>query len=138
MKKAVLLIVMVFTLSGCMQIWALTHYNNTYLEKVTRVIDAKTFVTEDKDGKIKGVILYGITVQKKYTKEGREAAVKLSNLVMGKMVKFTVKGVDNRNRMISVAFLEGDKISLNHRLIKNGVAKINKEKCKLPECRDWK
>ncbi|MCP3923856.1 MAG: thermonuclease family protein [Desulfobacterales bacterium] len=138
MKKILfVLLLSAFILPGCLKIKALNYYNKTFTEKIIDVIDAQTFVTVNSRKNKNKIILYGIVAPKTYSATGKNAKKMISELIKGKKIRFTVKGIDDKNKLISIAWLEDEKKSLNVLLLEKGYAKVYSDKCKLPECKEW-
>ncbi len=138
MKKILfVLLLSAFILPGCLQIKALNYYNQTFTEKTIDVIDAQTIVTISDKKQKNTISLYGIVVPKTFTAAGKKAKKIIFELIKSKKIRFTVKGIDDKNRLISIAYLEGEKKSLNVLLLEKGYAKVYSDKCKLPECKEW-
>lgn len=138
MKRLCVLLILSTILVGCLQLNALNYYNKTFTEKTIEVIDAQTYVVINNKKQQNQIFLYGIIVPKVYSDTGKAAKKYISDQILNKRIRFTVKGVDSKNRLISFAYLEGKKKTLNEMLLEKGYAKVYTDKCRLPECSSWK
>ena len=93
---------------------------NTVFASVLRIVDGDTvYLKHNEYGKIK-VRLAEIDTPEKDQPYGKEAALALSKLISGKIVKLNKVTVDKYNRIVGIIYYK--KTDINYYLVRNGFA----------------
>jgi micrococcal nuclease len=127
---------MIFSLIFIFLITSVLNGDDLIKARSVRVIDGDTLVVKGHDENPVTIRLYGMDTPERGEPFFKEAKDALTKHVSNKNLKYKVLYVDRYGRSVSFLYAEG-KVSLNHKLIKQGLARVHERYCKREICKIW-
>jgi micrococcal nuclease len=127
---------MIFSLIFIFLITSVLNGDDLIKARSVRVIDGDTLVVKGPDENPVTIRLYGMDTPERGEPFFKEAKDALSKHVLNKNLKYTVLDTDRFGRSVALIYESSD-VSINHKLVKQGFARVHDRYCKRDICKIW-
>lgn len=127
---------MIFSLIFIFLITSILNGDDLIKAHSVRVIDGDTLVVKGPNEKPITIRLYGMDTPERGDTFYKEAKDALSKHVLNKDLRYTVLDTDRFGRSVALIYESSD-VSINHKLVKQGFARVHDRYCKRDICKIW-